>query len=325
MKQLFIISCSILLFNACSKKNDQPAVTGPVMPTTPDTLTAGWSKIGDLPNTVPLTDVFFTDVSNGYATSELGIYKSSDGGVSWNNINTDPSFINIAAIGTKATFVKQDSYFYNTQNNGASILKTLLPPAPGISGYVLNDCFYSSANTCYMCSNRYIFKSTNGGIAFDTIFRFVSSLNNTQTLFFVNDQEGWASKGDTLFKTMDGGLTWNHSLMKGTYSNTQPIFFPTPNTGYVGSRDTMFKTNNAGNTWQILPKIEPGYQIQDIDFVNSLVGYCCTRNRIYKTTDGGNSWTKVVGLGGKNLTEIHFLDENHGWACGDFGYILRFN
>jgi photosystem II stability/assembly factor-like uncharacterized protein len=323
MKQLFIISCCVLLFNACSKKNDQPVVTGPVMPTTPDTLSAGWSKVGDIPNSESMTDVFFTDISNGYATSTLGIYKSSNGGVNWNKINTDPDFINIAAIGTKATFVNQDSYFYNTQNNGATILKTLLPPFPGSSGYVLYDCFYSSANICYMCSRRFIFKSMNGGISFDTIFRFSTDFYTIENLFFVNDQEGWATKGDTLYKTMDGGLSWNHSLK--LIPNYSPLFFPNRNIGYVSSADKLYKTSNAGNTWQILPTIETNYQIKDMHFVSDLIGYCCIRNRIYKTIDGGTSWTKVVALGGKNLIEIHFIDENHGWACGEFGYVLRFN
>jgi photosystem II stability/assembly factor-like uncharacterized protein len=62
----------------------------------------------------------------------------------------------------------------------------------------------------------------------------------------------------------------------------------------------------------------------DIHFLTDQIGYASAGRTLYKTTDGGTNWTKVVSLGEATITEIHFTDATHGWACGSNGVVLTF-
>lgn len=328
MIRLFPLLAVMVIMYSCSKKNDvvMPPVPPPVA-VFPDTLTAGWSKINSLPQE-NFTDIFFTDNNNGYATGQSGIYKSVNAGIFWNKISNDYN-INIAAAGNnRACFVNNLNTVFNTQNGG-STFQSIVYNAPG-GTVTFEDCFYSDMNTCYLVSGKYIWKSTNGGILFDTVFNFQSSVP-IASLFFLNNNIGAVMRSEGIYTTGDGGFSWSIGL---NLSNaTGALEFTDAATGFCAvvqnnsGISEIYKTLNGGNTWQSMFQTgsqNGAYSIPDIDFVSATVGYFSHTNRIFKTTNGGATWSQVIGLGNRSVTEIHFTDANHGWASTTDGTILRF-
>lgn len=67
--------------------------------------------------------------------------------------------------------------------------------------------------------------------------------------------------------------------------------------------------------WGILPVASP-MEIHGIHFVNPSIGYLAVyMGGVYKTTDGGNTW-RLCQTAGRGDWDIHFINENLGWACG---------
>lgn len=60
--------------------------------------------------------------------------------------------------------------------------------------------------------------------------------------------------------------------------------------------------------------------LSGVCFVDANVGWVVgSAGRIYKTTDGGNSWVAQASPTTRNLSKVHFIDSQHGWACGGWG------
>jgi photosystem II stability/assembly factor-like uncharacterized protein len=46
---------------------------------------------------------------------------------------------------------------------------------------------------------------------------------------------------------------------------------------------------------------------------------------IYRTTDNGINWIRQASIHKSEILEIHYVDENHGWAVGTQGGLYRFS
>ncbi len=330
MNKLFSFLAVFFFMISCSKKNDTPYTPPepPPVAALADTLPAGWTKIRSLPNE-SFSDIFVTNSNTGYATGLAGIFKSINGGVSWNKIREEYNLINIAAIGNdRACFVNNFNNLLTTQNGGAVISSTVYN-APGGS-VTFEDCFFSDVNTCYAISGRYIWKSFNGGILFDTIYNFQIG-QPTASLFFLNNNFGAVLRSDGIYATFTGGTSWNSTLNLANANGgleftdqSRGICVLIQNSSGIAE---VFRTADAGGSWQSV--FQTGSQsgvvsIPDVDFVSAAVGYFSHANRIFKTTDGGSTWAQIVGLGNQTIREIHFTDANHGWACTSDGTVIRF-
>ncbi len=323
MKNSFLFVLIVLFFFSCSKKSGDdgqsfvqspPVVITPVTSTATDTLGAGWTKIPVTPDKT-ITDVFFTDSNNGYLVSAVGVYKSINGGLTWTQVNSG-SYENIAAWGNKAYFVARASQSgLRTIDGGATFQN-----APATPDAV--DVFYSSANNCYTAGATINRRSTDGGASFPVVYNFNDNPGYT-SLFFLNDLNGWNIRGNKIYKTTDGAVTWTSA---GTVSGPgMCVEFIDTNTGYCTTNTNVFKTINGGTLWQPIFTTPLTSFYNDLAFVSANEGYVCNANKIYKTTDSGATWVKVVALANTNLIELHFTDAGHGWATCFDGSILRYN
>ncbi|MEJ7611338.1 MAG: hypothetical protein WKF88_09195 [Ferruginibacter sp.] len=323
MKILMLLITTVVSLYSCSKKND---VVTP--PSQSDTLTTGWSFSQTIAQGEDFSDIFFTDNNFGYALSKSGVYKSVNGGQTFSKINNTPGLINMAAIGTgKALFVAQNPTPLVTLNGGSSFSNPTLPTPPGgLPSF--QDCFYSSSNTCYLSSSRYVWKSLDGGNSFDTVFTFIPG-SAAVSLYFLNDNSGWILRNEGLYKTTDGGYSWitlvNQQLNHGV------VYFADANNGFYSSNaNNIFqinRTTNGGTNWQSVfqSTSSGGEPAGDIHFVSNTTGYFSFGNRVYKTTNGGSTWTPILSLANnQTIIEIHFTDVAHGWALTVGGKLFRF-
>lgn len=179
-------------------------------------------------------------------------------------------------------------------------------------------------------SDGAILKTTNSGNDW-----LVSNIDTQpvkiERLFFVDELTGWAV-GDKIYKTIDGANSWipNFSDIETKFSS---VYFTDPQNGYAFGHSynltvgydfqAIWKTNN-GNSWEwdffsTLP-IEIWGDEKDI--------WVTENNRIYKC--GGKSGhgfihTSSLGISSFDvkINSIYFINDNLGYAAGDFGLILR--
>jgi photosystem II stability/assembly factor-like uncharacterized protein len=184
-----------------------------------------------------------------------------------------------------------------------------------------------------------LFHSTDGGKSWETLIDpFQGELQSCSKtgIVFADAQMGWltgdchaVAPGVFLYKTEDGGRTWNTQEIPvpsdaaadlfnlpyigcGTYD---PIFIP-PNNIILNLRCDNFessttdyyvyRTTDGGENWSV--ESFPG---DSLLFSTSEVGWALGRD-IYQSTDGGQTWDKVASVNWNG--QFDFVNEQLGWA-----------
>jgi photosystem II stability/assembly factor-like uncharacterized protein len=181
-----------------------------------------------------------------------------------------------------------------------------------------------------------VWKSENNGTTFEPVFDTysVASIGDiaihptNPNIVYVGTGEAnnrqTSSFGDGIYKTTDGGKTFQHIGLKETQSIARVVIDPkNPDTVYVAAIGHLFgpnpergvyKTTNGGKTWDLVKFIDndTGFTDLALDPGNSNIVYaasyqrrrlgCCFNgggpgSALWKSTDAGRTWNKVAGKG----------------------------
>jgi photosystem II stability/assembly factor-like uncharacterized protein len=181
-----------------------------------------------------------------------------------------------------------------------------------------------------------IWKSTNGGMTWRPTFDDKRVISMGMLAIAPSDtQQVWAGTGEPnsrnsiepgggVFKSTDGGITWNSMGLEKTQHIGRIVVHPRdPNTVYVAALGAawksnaergVYKTTDGGKTWTNVKFISDKAGFVDIamDPRNPDVLFAASWERLrtpyslksggpgsglWKTTDGGKTWTEVRGGG----------------------------
>ncbi|WP_420316992.1 WD40/YVTN/BNR-like repeat-containing protein [Ekhidna sp.] len=189
-----------------------------------------------------------------------------------------------------------------------------------------------------------VWKTTNRGLSFDPIFDDQGSYSigvvemdpNNHNVIWVgtgeNNNQRSVSYGDGIYKSVDGGKSWEHKGLKNSEHIGMIAIDPTnSNVVYVaatgpvwsaGGDRGLYKTTDGGDNWEKILDISEHTGIHEVhlDPRNSDVIYAVAHQRrrhvftyisggpessVYKSTDGGKNFRKIVkGLPGGDLGRI---------------------
>jgi photosystem II stability/assembly factor-like uncharacterized protein len=318
----FTLGVILILFISSCKKSDP--VPDPIPVPKPDTLTAGWKKM-TITGVNNFADIFFKNNSTGYLTGDK-TYKSADGGLTWNVIS-NRSFYNLSVTNNgNVYFVNNNDSVYKSSDGGNTIT--------GVKAIgVVSDVFFTDNNNGYGVAYDGLCNTTDGGQTWTKVNATgISFAPAYSSLFFTSNTFGFIVTASGVFKTNGSLSNWGQTnLTNGGY---QSIYVTPNNNIYVSnSIGELYKSTDGGNIFSKLKVFANTQNTQqvycDIHFVDNNTGYVSAGTRIYKTTDAGATWNVVVALGEGGLTELHFTDAGHGWACGysggNGGTVLVFN
>ncbi len=180
----------------------------------------------------------------------------------------------------------------------------------------LYDLSFVSSNIGFAGSNPSIRTTTNGG---NSNWGSVTGPSGSNTaIHFFNQDTGLVSCYQGIYKTTNGGSTWNLVMNTGTPGFQQRFWFIDKDTGYVCGTDVL-KTTNGGNSWVFL-NVPLGGTLRALHFPNDSVGYVVGDNGGLKTEDYGANWSSISnGINGAR--DVFFPDP----ANPDSGYVLLFN
>ena len=213
-----------------------------------------------------LSAVFILN-KNEFFTSRVGLHKTTDSGITFNEIgNLEDYFGTIFHI-----------HFFTPQVGiivkGGNILRTENGGLNWVSVYSQ----YNPASQLEVASNETIYLA--GGSTYDSVSfgALHKSIDNGQTwqelnlpspietveitsIEFVNENYGFIATVDrNIYKTTDGAATW--TLVSGGFVNSiTNIHFLDENEGYLGSGNSIYKSTNGGSTWNI------EYEHEDISY-----------------------------------------------------------
>lgn len=242
-------------------------------------------------------DLNFVDEENGWALADLGvgagsnavaIYRTSDGGASWERMYTnDPNQENAGDTlplgGIKSDLVSLDQnnawvtgvvyapgevYLHRTTDGGRSWKPVNLPLPPNAAGFEL-------------------------GIDDDQL-KFVSATEGFLVLRMSGD-----SIQTAVYVTRDAGNTWE--LTPAVIDGAGASSFLTAREAVLFNGDQFHVTRDAAQSWAaVSPDVVFGDTFASMEFVNPMSGWVITmdpatnQRSLYRTQDGGSTWLPVV-------------------------------
>ena len=261
---------------------------------------SGWSLFYTFEQNINC--VVFKDSLEGFIgpfSADSLIYKTTDGGNTWNGLNIN----GLNATINKIIFVDND-FGIGVGNNGTVIISK-----DGGSSWNAKNIGDSTnlGSVCstlngelFVCSfgGNKIYKSTDNGNSWD---RKETDAFQLRDIAFVNSETGFAvGFYDTSIKTTDGGQTWFTipSIIDGR--SMFAIRFINENTGYVIGGEQIAKTTDGGNTW-VTKYNSGGIQLNDITTYGGNVAWVVGTDKILRTTDAGERWVL------QTFTPYHYL------------------
>jgi len=262
--------------------------------------------------------VDFVNSMVGYAGGDPGVYKTIDGGNTWQQVYTESSSISIITVkffNTDVGFAFDDfNSVLRTTNGGQSWIA-------GVMGDKIFSVFFINQSTVYAAGDHgVIYRTDDGGVNWNYISPSARiAAYDHLSVYFFNANEGFVTglRGRIL-KTVNGGATWQEHAT--TYLDIVAFSFGNSNIGYAAIWNTVFKTTDKGQTWDSLPPISLGpYSAfgQGL-FFNPDTGILTASEpaKIYKTTNGGQTWIGInpAGSSYEYVAGISFINNSTGYA-----------
>jgi photosystem II stability/assembly factor-like uncharacterized protein len=263
------------------------------------------------------------------ATQGLGVFKSTNGGGSWNAVNTgfttpdinslaiDPANPSTLFAGTTSGVFKSTNGggSWNTVNTGlTNTLVTALAIDPTTPATIYAGTL--GIDTPGFPTFGGVFKSTNGGGEWDEVLT-LSSTNTMVSRLAVDPISPMTVYAGTsgppfgeMWKSTDGGVSWN-PINNGipNFPVTALVIDPiNPATLYAGTSLGVFKTTNRGGNWSDVNVGLTNINVQALAVDPATPGtlYAGTHlGGVFKSTTGGGSWSAVnTGLTNRDVTAL---------------------
>jgi photosystem II stability/assembly factor-like uncharacterized protein len=265
-----------------------------------------------------------------------------------------PSIVFVSAdYPTVGDWDKRVGYIVRTTDGGATWTEAPLQ-IKGIDLAALNSIKFVSPSAGFAVGvdesgYTVAFKTTDGGQSWTgkrTAFK------QSATTVFFNDDKGWmggstgtpddpdASGGPSdILATADAGSTWSSQYHLPV--SISDLSFVGPSAGWAaGTPASIYHTTN-GRIWSPQQTGFEGkqgatpatqYAIRRVDFVDELHGWAAAVNQavirddkravVLGTTNGGANWGPLWLLQGETLSDMHFLNQQEGWAATDSGEFI---
>ncbi|MDQ3020609.1 MAG: YCF48-related protein [Bacteroidota bacterium] len=267
------------------------------------------------------SSVHFIPGQFGIAVYGYDILRSTNNGLSWYNVfnsvcqTTSLQFINPSQGYAYGIAPSQETNLIKTNNSGLSWINLTKPPL----GPQINSLFFVNPSLGFAAGTLQdtIAVTYDGGLSWVKKSTGAQLFLNFIQLYFIDEQEGWMlSDYYYIFKTTDGGNSWN-------YINTDiqlpaNMFFNDPKTGWitgegVNGNGLLVKTADSGSSWNLSHVFSDGPTSQVL-FKDFQTGFVTGKSgQIYKTINSGNSWNQYFELPQSILTSIKFSDIQTAW------------
>lgn len=148
---------------------------------------------------------------------------------------------------------------------------------------------------------------------------WVLQMYNTSQIFrqvaITDDGSIWITGLGGLFYSLNGGESWNESVVVEENSGMSFVAFLNDSHGWTATMGILYHTEDRGQSWQSVP----GWTFsddhpRDMHFLSSSEAWAIGYYGIYYSSDGCVTWEQKFSRGGWALT---FVNELEGWAVAD--------
>jgi photosystem II stability/assembly factor-like uncharacterized protein len=306
-----------------------------------------WTSSGPVPrvNDVAIDPVDPTVV---YAGTQKGVFKSSNGGLSWNDPSngqlegTNVHCLAIDPLTPSSVFAGTGRGVLKSANGGATWSDTRT------AGAIYNLIFGSEKSTIYAAdfddvgyypAPSVVYKSTDGGEVWSRVaagFSIVPGAlvidpTEPSTLYAGNSTGDFG--GAHIYKSVDGGSNWRMASLgiSGDYMGVLALDPLNPATLYASTsawaatdESSIVKSTDAGSTWHSLSGL-PGVGALAINPRDPSTLYAATYLGVFRSTDGGVRWHEFnTGLTDRRIGSLAIDWTGTRLYAGGWGGVFDF-
>ena len=155
-----------------------------------------------------------------------------------------------------------------------------------------------------------IYRTIDGGENWS--FSATAAGNIIRSIFFKDQNIGWTTGSDGIYKSTDGGITW----IQKSFVSSSSIFFLDENSGWAVGESGILKSVDGGETWIVKSGITASY----VRFYDVNIGMCVVDSGVLLSTDGGETW---ISKNGPNLQSINFISSTEVWGYTSEGTVYK--
>jgi photosystem II stability/assembly factor-like uncharacterized protein len=172
-------------------------------------------------NTGNASDIYFTGNDTGYIPADNKLMRTVDGGLTWAAVSPVTGFPaggvykGVFFLNANIGWITIDNRLYRTNGNAGNWLQAGFATAPASTNAAA--IYAADAATVYAGFASGVYKSTDGGTNFVKLPLEInnSSGNAFVDVHFVNSSTGYVCCARKIYKTMDGGNTWQTVVALG--------------------------------------------------------------------------------------------------------------
>jgi photosystem II stability/assembly factor-like uncharacterized protein len=294
-----------------------------------ETAYAQWNLQSPIPTGRHLYSVYFLTPFHGFIVGDDNhLIETTDGGVTWitrmsAGFEADPFRRIVFSDNMNGYITGNNNDAWRTTNGGATWIQMTDVPAGSWS-----HIDFVSPTTGFIGANGALAMTTNNGQSWVLKSGYpdcpnIFGMDFRDELFGLAGGLGFGSNPNGIFKTTDGGTTWQNK--SSVVAND--ILWLSNNIAIAAAGTSIYSSTNEGETWtQIASNITTGLsELAQVD-VNIIAGVSA-KGDIWRSTNGGQNWTQVFDGPGDLPAKwsISFNDNVNGWLVGQSGFIFTSN
>ena len=247
------------------------------------------------------------DSGNAYIGGQIALYRTSNGGKTWQRIAGGPSTSQIAATSDDA---------YGIPPFAASARMQFVPPS---TGWLIGSALHPD-----LANYSWLYVTHDGGSSWHKVdISFPAQALALWRPTFFTEQQGLApvftsgpapqyARGTILYTTQDGGQTWMSTSVPLDVTNAAFIDMNHAVSASATDNEALYTTSDGWKHWTNVQIQTTFKRIYAFDFVSPARGWALADNRtafapepgggirkgdviaLLQTTDGGKTWQEIA-------------------------------
>lgn len=316
-----------------------------------------WNTAGFIPDGVSTLAVDRGPGALYAGLGQLGVYRSADGGQSWEERNDGlrtmvyPCDIDVAPDDGNRLFAAAANLGGWRSDDGGSTWQALPLPQTNAFAITPQDAAIVFAGVA-SCDGATIFRSVDGGQSFSPVFTAtfvitacaggheqvqalaVSPALSTTVYAIGWDNPGWQGNQAVVLRSLDGGLSWTVALTRPAESRFEALAIDPadPDRVYAGGQDcsvgpcqgVLYRTTDGGQSWTLVLTATDGVSSIVLDSQKSYVVYVASHDyALHKSEDAGDTWATIrTCCPSGDLLAIDPYVPSHVYLAG-WGYVAE--